>query len=929
MEAVKRAIKNPQSSRFAQDTSESFTSASTPEGAMGRIALPPLALNGDDELSLSQSMFDALNIGTEIGPSTILPSDVQHADDQISVIADDRGEDLEALRSGLRFVLQCYDDLKKQERENRGMKDAILNSVVTEAHKFKGPNEKNSTLKPDGASTAVQRINHQRMRTGSILKALARGKTNAALSGVKGGGGNSAWKNGVKSPARATQMDFDAEPANLIGPSNRLGMATSHSWQQTASSSSYLDQHQQQHSGSLSPNSGARTRSLTAASAPAGVQSSSDEVQELQRKLAVSDDEKKRLMSEMESLSEELFQQANEMVKQERIKSSALEKEFDSLKKAMAAAKAKEKGIGQDTVAAVSSNAFNPDADGAASDQESMMLAAIAQASRECAEAEEEVAEWRTHCEELQTRCTILEEALYNTMSLLAEHGDEHGVAEHEAATDVMPHREYAESNASFYSVDEASSSRNEVDEVDDNDDDDDDDDDDNISAVRDAHSSTQNTSFTSNASDTSASGVLLAERKHGARSPSIGRPVSFANTEEGSVDSSYSHPSSFSAHLSAASRRTSVISSRRQSRQISLPPRRPEPSSPLPCTPPAEGADGAHFNAQQRRKSIAVVSGRARGNSLGESKLRNSYTTNLNRDVLDAEMTKRSSSIVPTTASTPANVLTTSFPADDAFSPKNTSAPFVQKPPHDEAESTLSSQSNVWDEARTPADPALSSFLALPLGQARGATELGRRHSLACSTRSTDSKMSSSSSLGANISQLSRSGSKALKGLRMLGSGENSNKGAEANKSYIPVKSVGRKMSSPGNSSKQDGHVDVAAARRQSAGNTSSSATSKKSAKSAILGHMPPAIPRGRSVASIASGSVDADSMNSDEQRSTKHQQKTAQISPTQEHYIRFASAQHASPNNESKAFSRRRRFNEIKQQQLDTDDDLPAQMY
>lgn len=571
------------------------------------------------------------------------------------------------------------------------------------------------------------------------------------------------------------------------------------------------------------------------------------------------------------------------------------------------------------------------------------MLSAIAQASRECAEAEEEAGEWRTHCEELQTRCSILEEALYNTMSLLAENGGQEVRDEMLAAaeTEVMAHREYAESNASFYSVDEAGSSDagGELD-------------------AEQQETGAQDTSFTSTSSDLSSSGLYVVDRKKDTQRSSLHRPASFA-TEEGSVESSYSHPSSYSAHVSATSPRNSVVSSRRQSRQIMLPPRLPEPVSPLPSIPVDESPDGWAGNVRRRSGAAAAgrVNGRARGDSLGESKLRNSFTSE-----------GKSAVVLPTSVSTP-NVLAPAFvderrpPAlEDNLSPKNTSAPFKSTSARprslltERAEqdgqplfsSAFAFEDNGWDERRKQADKALLNdeagregsgvplnSLALPSAgaavQGLGAG-LNRRHSLAHSTRSSDSKMSSSGSFGANFGQLSRNGSTVIKGgLRLFGSGSKSAaaEGATdtATKTYISVKNVGRKMSTPSSTS----HVDHGEPkRRQSAGaNASSSAgaSAKKSAKSAILGHMPPALPRGRSVASIASANG---SLDSDDQRLQQHK---AQYSPTEEHYMR---SQHprSSPTHDAKAFGRRRRFNDVaskqqQQQQPDMDDDYPAQQY
>ncbi|PWN34480.1 uncharacterized protein FA14DRAFT_174138 [Meira miltonrushii] len=477
-----------------------------------------------------------------------------------------------------------------------------------------------------GKGSSTNGMSRARQRSGSILRAFSKGRSNFSFDSAKTMLGTPSM--GFSTPSRTTQMTFDALPENVVGPSNRLGMADFVAWSPQEASDKRLgspDQRQRSVSNATSTSSNRNSRYETQESPIALKRQSSDQSQmsSMMAALKAAKEEareaqttKAKLMTEMEQMSEELFLQANEMVKQERIKSSALEKELESLKLAMS------------NVATGANDAADPidltnsiEA-GAQNDNEAMMMAAVADASRECAEAEEEAEEWRKHCEELESRIVILEEALYNSMALLSQREgldgleDEeaeqqeadgldkildssvqneslHNVKERESIDEtpsrnslVIPQKAFSESTSSFYSAGDQSSV-----------------------GLRSPETNTLSPTLTgpSNEEEASTVDTLYSKAENGIQKSladeeserpngtgdvpesNIGREdKASSQLEAESVQSTSSHQSSSSSAGRAAMlpRSSSVIGSRRQSRQTSLPPRLPEPVSPLPSIP-------------------------------------------------------------------------------------------------------------------------------------------------------------------------------------------------------------------------------------------------------------------------------------------------------------------------------------------------------
>lgn len=478
-----------------------------------------------------------------------------------------------------------------------------------------------------GKGSSINGLTRARQRSGSIFRALSKGRPNFSFDSAKTILGSPSM--GFSTPSRTTQMTFDALPENVVGPSNRLGMADFVAWSPQESTDKRLgspDQRQRSISNATSISSNRNSRYETQESPNFLKRQSSDPSQtsNMMAALKAAKEEareaqstKAKLMAEMEQMSEELFLQANEMVKQERIKSSALEKELESLKLAM-------------SNVATGGNAAKDPIDltqsiesGAQNDNEAMMMAAVAEASRECAEAEEEAKEWRKHCEQLESRVAILEEALYNSMALLSQQEglngfeeeeeeqedvdgldkdaypslqdqESHSIQERESIDEtpsrtslVIPQKAYSESTSSFYSVGDQSSVGLRSPETN------------TLSPTLSGPSnekeddSTVDTQYSKKENGTHQSTVKQENGrpngKGGVLEISIRREdKAFSQLEAESVQSTSSHQSSSSSAGRAAilPRSSSGLGSRRQSRQTSLPPRLPEPVSPLPSIP-------------------------------------------------------------------------------------------------------------------------------------------------------------------------------------------------------------------------------------------------------------------------------------------------------------------------------------------------------
>ena len=210
MEAVKRAIKNPNyvpSSSSSSNRNGFHTSASTPEGALGRISLPPSdwgilqsdEIEGDDvkRVSVNDSIKEVLiaddnNQEGRIKESSPTEHDfitpkVKNSDQFNNSNLSSSTSDSEALRAGLRFVLGCYDELSNRINQNANVSDAII-STIAKGHQKSSSNpppilprtssssSSSSNLllsKKDRDDSSNQKSPMTRLRSGSILRALA------------------------------------------------------------------------------------------------------------------------------------------------------------------------------------------------------------------------------------------------------------------------------------------------------------------------------------------------------------------------------------------------------------------------------------------------------------------------------------------------------------------------------------------------------------------------------------------------------------------------------------------------------------------------------------------------------------------------------------------------------------------------------------
>ena len=399
------------------------TSASTPEGALGKVALP---------YSVEDAVTPWNRLGNDDDESLSVPSN--GGKDGFADDTTDRatGMEMDTLRAGLRFVIGCYDDLVKQKERQNGLSEALIASMSRSQ-------ESAGTGTPSVSFALQQPRNRSRSR--SILKTLAR-KSAALTSDLSRG---NAFTSG---PSTSSVLELDitsTEPTSdqVSGPSNRYGMAhvspvafpaddaaaeangfsaftptlsKSKTGRSRTGSTSLSSPLSSRRSG-LTDSPSARPETITSPLDMDQVALSSA-LHRAYHSMNQLEEERRKADQEMEEMSESLFAEANEMVRRERIKSAALEKELDTLKAAFSGSDAEQQGQA----------GVNDTERGANSEEEDTMMAAVALAARETAEAEareaeaeEREAEWQSHCEQLERRVDVLEEALFHAMELLAE----------------------------------------------------------------------------------------------------------------------------------------------------------------------------------------------------------------------------------------------------------------------------------------------------------------------------------------------------------------------------------------------------------------------------------------------------------------------------------------------------------------------------
>ncbi|CEH13571.1 GDPGTP exchange factor Sec2p [Ceraceosorus bombacis] len=124
--------------------------------------------------------------------------------------------------------------------------------------------------------------------------------------------------------------------------------------------------------------------------------------------LANLEQEKRRQDEETEELTNRVFIEAQDMVRTERVRANALQREVDSLRAQLT--KKTLKGAGGAAIEA-----------GASDDSEADMMAAVKEAALACAEAEQDAATLRDEMEAMSSRCQVLEEALYHAVAAVAQ----------------------------------------------------------------------------------------------------------------------------------------------------------------------------------------------------------------------------------------------------------------------------------------------------------------------------------------------------------------------------------------------------------------------------------------------------------------------------------------------------------------------------
>ncbi|PWN91648.1 hypothetical protein FA10DRAFT_300241 [Acaromyces ingoldii] len=503
-----------------------MTSASTPEGALGRVPLDSGSstsgsIEGNeedrDQKEKGEEMEEVLTHegaprqqqqrGVRRRGSNVAQPGPEGKGLTIEVSksqSSDAATEVDALRAGLRFVIGCYDDLHQQQQKPGygGVSEAIIAHLTKERMQNFFPRDSSSPAPDssgaatDGASNEVGTLATNAKNTGalrprsrSFLKALAKGKPSLVSDAARFR--LSSHSTGLNRISRLPTIDARRLEATsgfagdggyshgVVGPSNRLSMMTSLTPVESPSkddgtssdvtSSSHnpgranIGSRRRTNSNPLSSSlwsariGGGKLSSPSARSesnlggffeseSPEASNGSRSSHAEALRKayndVARIAEEKRTMQAEMEELSQAVFAEANEMVRSERIKAAALDKELESLRKAMAAAQQQRNEEGEE---------LSEIERGAKDENEAQMMAAVAQAARETAEAEDEAAAWKLEAESFEERCQILEEALAKAMELLAERND----AMHAAEDDSMS-RSVADADGEYLEQDEA-----------------------------------------------------------------------------------------------------------------------------------------------------------------------------------------------------------------------------------------------------------------------------------------------------------------------------------------------------------------------------------------------------------------------------------------------------------------------------------------
>lgn len=412
------------------------TSASTPEGALGKSTLPNVAID-----------FSIVN-WNRLNADYIDDDDDDDEERRYHCQNTRQVDEVDVLRAGLRFAIGCYDELvKKGRRHYEDVSDMPLRRGY----------RKQQQQQMDGDNLLLTpRSQTRRSRSRSIIKTLAKKGTSLTTDR-----NNNRLSYQLTPAGQESVLDFDTSTLDQVsGPSSRYGMANvTPIISPSVEEKSHLDQTSftpkglRRRSDSFSLSSPLWTRRLSRIETPSEeLESSGDTMSVSHNNFASALQKMKRTeISRNQSVSN-----LEEMLRKERVTRAALERELETIKASF------ESNYHQQQQQLYTDSKLSDIEKGARSEEEQSMMAAVAQAARDTAEAEERQAEWKSQCEHLEERVNVVENALYQAMGLLAGKGN------HQEEGDMMQtnrqsDEDISESGSPFYSAGEEEEEKEEA----------------------------------------------------------------------------------------------------------------------------------------------------------------------------------------------------------------------------------------------------------------------------------------------------------------------------------------------------------------------------------------------------------------------------------------------------------------------------------
>jgi hypothetical protein len=351
----------------------SQTSASTPEGVLGKVSLPHTV----DFMQVNRA-------GSDEGEEVLNDSDAE-VESRLSY-EDASPEETSVLRAGLRFVFGCHDDLMKR-------------------------------TKSEGSGPAISQI--EQKKSSPVIPTRSRSRSHSLIKALSIKSDRNSRYSVASSSGHESVLDSDFNSVDHIaGPSSRYGMVNvSALTSPVVEQKNPMDKVKPKDAANLSmtPPRSRRPSKLTTpseedeAKLPKGDVSHSGLASALQQMRRL---DREKLQGSQFGAATRSTAEIDEMLRQEKAKTAALARELETIKTSISSLEKKE--------TSGETNELSDIERGAKSEEEAMMMEAVAQASRDTIEAEEREAEWKSECEAATERVNVLEEALYQAMGLLA-----------------------------------------------------------------------------------------------------------------------------------------------------------------------------------------------------------------------------------------------------------------------------------------------------------------------------------------------------------------------------------------------------------------------------------------------------------------------------------------------------------------------------